>query len=256
MMQVSIQSLQHTFPGNPPRHALQDVSVEIPAGSFVAIVGPSGCGKSTLLRLVAGLIMPRAGRISFGNQSIEDLAVARKIAWMAQSPALLPWLTARANVALAQRLHHNGYPLRLSPDEALQRVGLGDAADSYPFMLSGGMQQRLALARTLTLEAELWLMDEPFAALDELTRERLTHELAAIWEPLRPTVLWVTHNIYEALRLADRVLVFSRPPGRLIADLPVRLPRRQGRRAESAAAFQGLLVELRTALGLHREGAR
>ncbi|HSV86353.1 MAG TPA: ATP-binding cassette domain-containing protein, partial [Levilinea sp.] len=102
-MQVSIQSLQHTYPGNPPRHALQDVSVEIPAGTFTAIVGPSGCGKSTLLRLVAGLIMPRAGRVSINNSSIEDATVARKIAWMAQSPALLPWLSVRANVALAQR---------------------------------------------------------------------------------------------------------------------------------------------------------
>jgi NitT/TauT family transport system ATP-binding protein len=163
----------------------------------------------------------------------------------------MPWLTARANVALAQRFHVNGHPLRLSPDEALERVGLGDAAHAYPFMLSGGMQQRLALARTLTIDAGLWLMDEPFAALDELTREHLTLELAAIWEPLRPTVLWVTHNIYEALRLADRVLVFSQQPGRLVADITVPMSRP---RPEPDAAFQALLVELRAALGLRSEG--
>jgi NitT/TauT family transport system ATP-binding protein len=252
-MQVSIQRLQHIYPGKSPRHALQDISVDIPAGSFTAIVGPSGCGKSTLLRLVAGLLSPQTGRISLDGRSVEDPKVARKIAWMSQSPALMPWLTARANVALAQRFHVNGHPLRLSPDEALQRVGLSDAANAYPFMLSGGMQQRLALARTLTIDAELWLMDEPFAALDELTRERLTHELAGIWEPLRPTVLWVTHNIYEALRLADRVLVFSQQPGRLVSDLPVALPRP---RSEPDEAFQSLLAALRAALGLRQEGAR
>jgi NitT/TauT family transport system ATP-binding protein len=120
-------------------------------------------------------------------------------------------------------------------------------------MLSGGMQQRLALARTLTIDAELWLMDEPFAALDELTRERLTHELAELWEPLRPTVLWVTHNIYEALRLADRVLVFSQQPGRLVADLTVSMRRP---RSEPDADFQALLVELRTALGLNNGSGR
>jgi len=252
-MQVSIQTLQHTYAGNPPRRALQDISVEIPSGAFTAIVGPSGCGKSTLLRLVAGLLSPHAGKVFLNNRPNEDPGVARKVAWMSQSPALLPWLTARANVALAQRYHRNGHALRLSPDEALQRVGLGDAANAYPFMLSGGMQQRLALARTLTIDAELWLMDEPFAALDELTREHLTHELAAIWEPLRPTVLWVTHNIYEALRLADRVLVLSQQPGRLVADLQVSLPRP---RAEADPAFQSLLARLRSALGLHSKGVQ
>jgi NitT/TauT family transport system ATP-binding protein len=252
-MQVSIQALQHTFPGKPPRQALNNVSIDIPTGSFTAVVGPSGCGKSTLLRLAAGLLSPQTGRILLDGKSIEEPKIARKVAWMSQSPALMPWLTARANVALAQRYHTNGHPLRLSPDEALHRVGLGDAANAYPFMLSGGMQQRLALARTLTIDAELWLMDEPFAALDELTRERLTHELAELWEPLRPTVLWVTHNIYEALRLADRVLVFSQQPGRLVADLTVSLRRP---RSEPDADFQALLVELRTALGLNNGSGR
>jgi NitT/TauT family transport system ATP-binding protein len=252
-VQVAIHSLSHTFPGKAARHALQDISIDIPAGTFTAIVGPSGCGKSTLLRLVAGLLPPQTGRISLNERSIEDPKIARKIAWMAQSPALMPWLNARDNVALAQRFHVNGHALRLSPDEALQRVGLGDAANAYPFMLSGGMQQRLALARTLTIDAELWLMDEPFAALDELTRERLTLELADIWEPLRPTVLWVTHNIYEALRLADRVLVLSQQPGRLMADIPVPMPRP---RAEADAGFQSLLMKLKAALGLRSEAVR
>jgi NitT/TauT family transport system ATP-binding protein len=252
-MQVVIHALEHTFPGKPPRHALNDLSIDIPSGTFTAVVGPSGCGKSTLLRLVAGLLSPQTGKVRLNGKPVTDPAIARKVAWMSQSPALMPWLTARANVALAQRFHTNGHPLRLSPDEALQRVGLADATGAYPFMLSGGMQQRLALARTLTIDAELWLMDEPFAALDELTRERLTHELAQLWEPLRPTVLWVTHNIYEALRLADRVLVFSQQPGRLIADIPVSLPRP---RIESDVEYQRLLAALRTALGLNDGGMR
>ncbi len=126
-------------------------------------------------------------------------------------------------------------------------VGLSDAGSAHPFTLSGGMQQRLALARTLTLDADLWLMDEPFSSLDELTREQLSAELLALWQPLRPTVLWVTHNIYEALRLADRVLVLSPRPAHLLADLPISLPRP---RRENDPAFQSLLDTLRRALGL------
>ncbi len=255
-MRVSIQSLRHTFPTRPyKRQALDGLSMEVESGQFVAIIGPSGCGKSTLLRLIAGLLDVQEGSIHLNGTEEHvpqpdagtDRTIYRHVAWMGQSPALLPWLTARANVALAQRFHRNGHAPRFSPDEALRRVGLGDALNAYPFMLSGGMQQRLALARTLTLDADLWLMDEPFAALDELTRERLTRELMDLWEPLRPTVLWVTHNIYEAIHLADRVLVFSPQPGRIALDLPVGMARP---RAESTAEFQALLARLRAALGL------
>jgi NitT/TauT family transport system ATP-binding protein len=243
-MQVIVNALTHIFPGSPPRPALERLSFRVPEGQFAAIVGPSGCGKSTLLRLAANLLQPTAGSIDLGGQSPAQASTERRIAWMAQSPALLPWLTARANVALAARFVPGGR-VRLLPEEALERVGLGDAAGVYPFMLSGGMQQRLALARTLTLPAGLWLMDEPFAALDELTRERLSTELLDLWQPLRPTVLWVTHNLHEALRLADRVLVFSSRPARLCADLSVNLPRP---RDDSSPAFIELLRSLRRAI--------
>lgn len=249
-MYVSVRGLQHVYPGPPPRPALGEVSLEVDTGRFVAIIGPSGCGKSTLLRLIAGLLEPQQGSIHLrqpGHGHAGGASVYRRVAWMAQSPALLPWLSARDNVALAQRFHRNGASPRLSPEEALQRVGLSDAAGAYPFMLSGGMQQRLALARTLSLDAGLWLMDEPFASLDELTRERLTRELEDLWAPLRPTVLWVTHNIHEAIRLADQALVFSQRPGRFVANLPIELPRP---RRESSAGFQALLAKLRAALGL------
>jgi NitT/TauT family transport system ATP-binding protein len=253
-MQLSIRSLSHTYAGKPPRPALQDVNLQADSGEFIALVGPSGCGKSTLLRLVANLIQPTAGQICLdGSHTAAEVVAGKRIAWMAQSPALLPWRTVRANVALTQRFLPPGVLPPMSPDEALQRVGLADAAQAYPFTLSGGMQQRLALARMLTLPARLWLMDEPFAALDELTRERLAGELIDLWQPLRPTVLWVTHNIHEALRLADRVLVFSPRPGHIIADQRIELPRP---RIEADPAFQSLLLSLRRALHQSAEVAQ
>ena len=245
-MHISVQSLSHTYSGRPPRPALAGLSFEIASGQFVAVVGPSGCGKSTLLRLAAGLLSPSSGRMTLDGDPPQQAARSHRTAWMAQSPALLPWLTCRANAALAVHFHRRDTPSRLTPEEALRRAGLADTAGAYPFTLSGGMQQRLALARTLLLDADLWLMDEPFAALDELTREQLSAELLELWQPLRPTVLWVTHNIHEALRLADRVLVFSPRPARLAADITISLSRP---RHENDAAFQTLLAELRTTLG-------
>ncbi len=246
-MNVVIDSLSHTYPGKPPRQALDSLSLEVPSGQFAAIVGPSGCGKSTLLRLAAGLLQPSQGAIRLDGRAPSEVAAGRRLAWMAQAPALLPWRTALANVSLALRFHRPDRAPRLTAQEALRLAGLAESAGSFPFTLSGGMQQRLALARTLTLDADLWLMDEPFAALDELTREQLSAEVLALWQPLRPTVLWVTHNLHEALRLADRVLVLGPRPARLLADLPVDLPRP---RREGEPGFQALLGRLRQELGL------
>ena len=245
-MHLLIESLTHSFNGKRPHTALENLSVEVQSGQFVAIIGPSGCGKSTLLRLIANLLQPVSGHITLDGLSPSQAAESRRIAWMAQSPALLPWLTAEANVSLAQRFFPKRVTPLMEPKEALRRVGLEDVLSSYPETLSGGMQQRLALARTLSMDASLWLMDEPFASLDELTRENLTHELSELWQPLRPTVLWVTHNLQEALRLADRVLVFSPTPGRLVANVAVELSRP---RQESAPEFIELLLRLRTYLG-------
>jgi NitT/TauT family transport system ATP-binding protein len=246
-MNLSIDHLSHIYPTHPPRAALQDVSFQVPSGQFCAILGPSGCGKSTLLRLVAGLLHPDQGTIRLDEQLPEQAARERRIAWLAQSPALFPWLTVQANVAMVQRFARAGERGQLNPKEALARVGLAEAGGIYPFQLSGGMQQRLALARLLCQGADLWLMDEPFAALDALTRERLTGELLALWQPLRPTVLWVTHHIYEALRLADRVIVLGPCPGQVVLDRTLSLPRP---RREGDPQFQATLNELRIALGL------
>ena len=245
-MNLQIESLTHKFSsGKPPRTALSDFSLSVDSGQFVALIGTSGCGKTTLLRLVGDLLQPTQGSLTLDGQKPAEVRKSHGIAWMAQSPALLPWLTARQNVALAQQfIPVNGHP-RLSVDGILERVGLSDVGNAHPFTLSGGMQQRLALGRLLAMDARLWLMDEPFAALDEITRERLTAELLELWQPLHPTVLWVTHNIYEALRLADRVVVFTPSPGRVAADVTISLPRP---RREDDPRFQEILSRLRSAL--------
>ena len=246
-MNIQIDHLSHTYPGKPPRAALHDIQLAVPQGQFCAILGPSGCGKSTLLRLAAGLLQPSAGQVRLDGQPPEQAAAERRIAWLAQSPALFPWLNARANVAMVKRFARPGHNGHLAPEEALARVGLADAVGVYPHQLSGGMQQRLALARVLCQGAGVWLMDEPFAALDALTRERLAAELVSLWQPLQPTVLWVTHNVHEALLLADRVVVLSPRPGQVVLDLAPNLPRP---RREEDPAFQTGLRQLRQALGL------
>jgi NitT/TauT family transport system ATP-binding protein len=244
-MKVEITALSHTFFTPQPRPALLDLTLTIPSGQFTAIIGPSGCGKSTLLRLIASLLQPTSGSIRLNGLTPAEANAARQVAWLAQSPALLPWLTVEGNIALARKLLATRLNHQISVREALQRVGLEDAAQAYPFTLSGGMQQRLALARLLIQNAGLWLMDEPFAALDEITREQMAEMLIDLWQPAQPTVLWVTHNIYEALRLAGRIIVLSAAPGQLVADFTVDLPHP---RREDAPAFQDLLREVRAAL--------
>ena len=248
-MNLECFSLSHAYQGTPRREALKELDLKINSGQFVALVGPSGCGKSTLLRLAANLLKPQSGSILLDGQPPARAVAARKISWMAQSPALLPWLTAAENVRLALRFHSNGSRPRFQPEEVLKMVGLDDSLKVYPGMLSGGMQQRLALARTLVMDSQLWLMDEPFASLDELTREHLTYELLELWQPVCPTVLWVTHNLHEAIRLADRIVVLSAGPGRLVADMVIGLPRP---RVESSMDFLNILKKLRQVLGIGR----
>ncbi len=200
--------------------ALDRLSLTVTPGEFVCLIGASGCGKSTLLNLVAGLDAPSSGEISTGGQ---------RVALMFQEPALFPWLTAARNVELALRASGvSRAERRRRAADLLDVVHLGGFAGKRPHELSGGMRQRVALARALAQDAEVLLMDEPFGALDAMTRDLLHDELDRIWAERGLTVLFVTHNVREAVRLGDRVVVLSSRPGRVIDEfgVPVRRPRR------------------------------
>jgi len=204
--------------------AVQDISFDVAPGEFLCVVGPSGCGKSTLLRLLAGALLPDRGQVCLHGRPLTG--PTRQIGMVFQKASLLPWRTVFDNVRLPLQLQ------RVAPAEArrrvvevLQLVDLAAFADSYPRELSGGMEQRVAIARALVYDPEILLLDEPFGALDALTRERLNVGLMEIWECSHKTVVMVTHDIREAVFLADRVLVISQRPGRVAAIVPIGLPR-------------------------------
>jgi NitT/TauT family transport system ATP-binding protein len=206
--------------GSSAVRALDQVSLEVPPGEFTCLIGASGCGKSTLLSLVAGLEQPTSGEVSTGG---------RKVAFMFQEPALFPWLTAAGNVELALRARGLGKAERRQrTGELLETVRLTGFGGKRPHQLSGGMRQRVALARALAQDADVLLMDEPFGALDAMTRDVLHDELDRICGGRALTVLFVTHNVREAVRLGDRVIVLSSRPGRVIASyaVPIERPRR------------------------------
>ncbi len=203
--------------------ALEALSLSIDAGGFVALLGPSGCGKTTVLRLIAGLERPSSGQVRMGGAP----AAARPVAmsYVFQEPTLMPWARVEDNVALPLRIGGaSRQAARASAQAALAAVGLADRARAYPAELSGGMKMRASIARALVTRPSALLLDEPFAALDEITRHRLNDDLLAQWSRQSPTALFVTHSVSEAVYLSQRVLVMGGRPGRLIADLPVALP--------------------------------
>ena len=253
-IEVQLQQVSQVFSGQQaqPLTALKNITLTIQAGEFVSLVGPSGCGKSTLLRLVAGLQSPTRGQILLAGQPPARLRARKEIGWMAQQAALLPWRTVLENVRLPLLVNRQNKQPPASPEQLLHLVDLADFADAYPHTLSGGMQQRVALARVLAIGASLWLMDEPFAALDELTRTTLADELLAIWRQFRPTVFWVTHHLNEAVRLSDRVVILSPRPGHLRGIIPVDLPRP---RDDTGPEFQSVVREARRLLAGGRSQA-
>ncbi|NEI74027.1 ATP-binding cassette domain-containing protein [Rhizobium lusitanum] len=226
MSQVFIENVSVEF----SRHreatqiALAETSLTIEEGEFVCLLGPSGCGKSTLLNVVGGLIETTTGHVIVGGKAVAHPGPDRGMVF--QNYSLYPWLTVRGNVEFGPRLNKwSAAKVSQTADELIEIVGLTDYAEQFPKVLSGGMRQRVAIARALAMEPHVLLMDEPFAALDAQTRSRMQELLLNIWARKRSTVIFVTHDIEEAIFLADRVLVMSTRPGRIIEDFKIELPR-------------------------------
>jgi NitT/TauT family transport system ATP-binding protein len=228
--------------------ALQDITVSLPEHGFVSLLGPSGCGKSTLLRVVADLLAPAAGSVSVLGSRPEEARKARELGFVFQDAALLAWRTALDNVRLPLQVGHSSQKEHESPEELLDLVGLKGRENAYPHELSGGMRQRVAIARALVCRPRVLLMDEPFGALDEITRDRLNEELLRIWEATGTTILFVTHSIPESVFLSQQVLVLSSHPGRVRELVPIELPYPRQLAVRDTPEFTAIAAHLRRLL--------
>lgn len=239
-MLLTLDHITKRFPNG--TLALDDVSFAVAAGEFLSLVGPSGCGKSTALRLIAGLTQANAG-------AIEWAGTKPALGFVFQDAALMPWTTVEKNVRLPLELAGlDDAKIKTRTAEALDLVGLSTFAKSYPRELSGGMRMRVSIARALAAEPSILLMDEPFAALDELTRERLNDELRELWAAKKLTIVFVTHSIYESVYLASRVVVMSPRPGRVVADLAMPDPKTRDPDFRLTPAYGERCRQLRAAL--------
>ena len=245
MSYIDFSSVTKAFPVTPgasyPLTVLENFSLQSEQGEFIVILGPSGCGKSTILNILAGFTQPTTGTVHCAGEQVISPAPERGVVF--QEDTLFPWLTVKENILFGPRCQH----LASLPDvtETLKTIGLQDFEHHYPAELSGGMKQRVALARVLINEPAILLMDEPFGGLDALTREEMQLLLADLHARLRPTVLFVTHDVEEAVFLADRVLVLSTRPGRLLADIKIDIPRPREQSDRELPAFTQHKSELR-----------
>ena len=234
--------------------ALRDIDLQVDRGEFISLIGPSGCGKSTLLRVIGDLVSPTSGTATVNGKAARRARLDRDYGMVFQAPVLFDWRTIQKNVELP--LEITGLPARERAAKAqamLELVELAEFAGHRPWQLSGGMQQRVAIARALSLDPAILLMDEPFGALDEMTRERMNLELHRIWERTGTTVIFVTHSIPEAVFLSTRVVVMSARPGRISTIIPIDLPRDRSVETREMERYYQLVTEVREALRA-REG--
>ena len=255
---VEVRGVTKRFAGKDQTvHALGPIDLSIRRGEFVSLLGPSGCGKSTLLNLVAGLLPCTTGDVLVNGARVLDTPA--EIGMMFQSPVLLDWRTTRANVLLPIEIARGRRAARSAADRAdelLERVGLTEFVSRYPSELSGGMQQRVAICRMLIAEPEVLLLDEPFGALDEITREAMNVELRRIFEDEQKTALFVTHNIQEAVFLSDRVIVMTERPGTVSGMVDVDLPKPRQIDVVTSGDFQEFVRSARALLNLGAAGVR
>jgi NitT/TauT family transport system ATP-binding protein len=259
---VSIRDLGkiYTSRGGGQVVALQDVTTTIHRGEFVTLVGPSGCGKSTLLDIIAGLTPKSSGEVTLGGAHVQYGRPSQAVGLVFQKPVLLPWRTALENVYLPAQLGEAPASRSLESElkaraaGLLELVGLGSFIEKYPWELSGGMQHRVSIARALLLEAEVMCMDEPFAALDEFTREQMHVELLKLWNEKEFTGIFVTHNIFESAFLSDRVLVMTPRPGKIVAEVDIDLPRPRTKEMIGTSGFSENVRRIRDVMAEHWTG--
>lgn len=240
---AGLQKIYKTRDGN-DIHALKDIDLEIRTGEFISIVGPSGCGKTTLLKILAGILQRTAGEVVMGGRSLSG--PSRELGVVFQAPVLLPWRTVLANVMVpvqVQRRNRTEFEARARA--LINMVGLGGFEQKYPSELSGGMQQRVGICRALVHDPSFLLMDEPFGALDAMTRETMNEELQRLWRESRKTILLVTHSIPEAVYLADRVVVMTPRPGRIVDVIDVDLPRPRTLAMQNTPEFGRFVASIR-----------
>ena len=255
---VRLDGVGHVFQAQDrPMTALEQINLTINPTEFVSLIGPSGCGKSTLLRIVGDLIRPTSGTVEVNGRPAHAARLGREYGMVFQAPVLFDWRTVEANVRLPLELMGLDKKTREARvNGMLELVELGSFMRHYPHQLSGGMQQRVAIARALALEPTLLLMDEPFGALDEMTRERLNAEVLQIWRATGTTVIFVTHSIPEAVFLSTRVVVMSARPGRITTVVDIDLPQPRTDQTRETERYFELVTEVRESLRGRRAGAR